>query len=286
MPPKATTSSASSTTRVQSSSPAQQFVALLKTQQFYWYLGHVFAIIFFALSSLSGILFRQAASLRYYRFTLLSIIVTYLIVLKQVYLKRSGQKATTARLIGDENVQYLSLAVVFYLASFILDNQVQTVLYSYIIFAVFHALTYFQNNLLTVLIPSVATQQRVNSAINNFTTQYNQPALSAASSVEIVLAVMSAFDVLISTFWVLLKWNIVQYATKVVLLAAVVVFIKLRYEGNQFTKAAVGQLDQTANGYVNQLNSPQLTQKYFGYREKLIRSLASIQRPKVEKKTQ
>lgn len=286
MPPKATTTSASSTAKVQSSSPAQQLTSLLKTQQFYWFLGHVFAILFFALSSLTAILFRHAASLKYYRFTLLSIIVTYLIVLKQVYVKRSAPKVTPARLIRDENVQYLSLAVVFYIASYILDSQAQTVLYSYIIFAVFHALTYFQNNLLTIAIPSIPTQQRVNSAINNFTTQFNQPALSAASSVEIVLAVMLAFDVLISTFWLLLKWNVVQYATKVFLLVAVIVFNKLRYDNNQFTKAAVSQLDQTWNGYVNRLNNPQLTQKYFGFREKIIHYLALIQLPKPEKKTQ
>lgn len=256
MPPKATTSSSSSTAKVQPSSPVQQLTSLLKTQQFYWFLGHVLAILFFVLSSLTAILFRQAASLKYYRFTLLSIIVTYLIVLKQVYLKRSAPKATPARLIRDENVQYLSLAVVFYIASYILDNQAQTVLYSYIIFAVFHALTYFQNNLLSIAVPSIATQQRVNSAINNFTTKFNQLAMSAAASVEIVLVVMTAFDVLISTFLVLLKWNVVQYATKVFLLAAVVVFNKLRYDSNQFTKAAVNQLDQNVNGYVNQLNSP------------------------------
>ncbi|KAG5421959.1 hypothetical protein I9W82_001052 [Candida metapsilosis] len=286
MPPKATTSSKSSTTRVQSGSPAQQLTALFKTQQFYWYLGHVFAIIFFVLSSLTAMLFRQAASLKYFRFTLLSIIVTYLIVLKQVYIKRSAPKLSIARLSRDENVQYLSLAVIFYIASYILDTPAQTVLYSYIIFAVFHALTYFQNNLLSIAIPSIDAQQRVNAAINNFTTQFNQPALSAASSVEIVLAVMSAFDVLISTFWVLLKWNIVQYATKVFLFVAVVVFNKLRYDSNQFTKAAVNQLDQTLNGYVSKLNNAQLSQKYFALREKFIHYVALVQLPKTEKKTQ
>lgn len=67
----------------------QQILRLAKTQQFYWFLGHVFAIIFFSFYQVL-LIFSATKSLKYYKFTLLSILVTYVIVIKQIYLRKGS----------------------------------------------------------------------------------------------------------------------------------------------------------------------------------------------------
>ncbi|KAI5961214.1 uncharacterized protein KGF55_004139 [Candida pseudojiufengensis] len=284
MPPKATPSTKST---IKSASPVSQLIKVIKTQQFYWFLGHVFALLFSLLSTLTGLIFRNESSLKYFRFALISNIITYGIVIKQIHFKSIGAKFSRVKLINDENVQYLILALVFLLSSYILKTQTQAALYPYFIFGVFHVVTYFQNHLITIFIPSIQAQQHVNSLINNFTTKLNQPALYAASSVELVLAVTTGFDVLISTFWLILRWNLIDYITKVIVFLTVIVFNKFKFDHSQYTKASVLQMDQTWNGYINKINNPKLTQLFFQLRDLAIHYISLIQIPKdVVKKTQ
>ncbi|KAI5955651.1 hypothetical protein KGF54_001153 [Candida jiufengensis] len=285
MPPKATPSSKST---IKQQSSLTQLITLLKTQQFYWFLGHVFALLFSILSTLTGLIFKNQLSLKYFRFALISNIITYGIVIKQIHFKSSTTSSNVSRikLINDENIQYLVLALVFLLSSYILKTQNQSALYPYVIFGVFHVVTYFQNHLITIFIPSIPAQQHLNSLINNFTSQLNQPALYAASSVELVLALTTGFDVVISSFWLILRWNFFDYITKVIVFLTVIIFNKFKFDHSQYTKASVLQMDQTWNGYVNRLNNPKLTQLFFNFRDLVIRYLGLINIPKDVKTTQ
>ena len=65
MPPTQPTPTNSANLRYRT--PLQQLVTLAKTQQFYWFLGHVFAVLFFILSTLTGF-WNRHSSLKYYRF--------------------------------------------------------------------------------------------------------------------------------------------------------------------------------------------------------------------------
>ncbi|KAL6453196.1 POM33 Nucleoporin POM33 [Candida maltosa Xu316] len=256
-------------------SPLEQVTQLIKTQQFYWFLGHVFAILFFVVSLITGF-FRPSSSLHYYRFSLLSIIVTYLIVIKQIYFKTRFNFATSgARLLRDENVQYLSLALVLYLSSFVI-GQTGSSLYSFIIFAVFHTLTYFQNHLLPVFVGELATQQRISGAITNFTSKFNQPALFAAANAEIILLLITGIQLIPSALFLLYKWNLGFFAVQVFVFATIV----LRFDSNQYTKTVVEQMDLKVSQTLVQLNRPQLSQVYHNIRNNAIKYLSLIQLPK------
>lgn len=246
MPSNNTSSSSSSSagSSLRQPPPMQQLIILAKTQQFYWFLGHVFAILFFLLSTITGF-WNPRSSLTYYRFSLASIIVTYIIVIKQLHFRKSVVIST--RLLRDENVQYLILAISFFIASFKLGI-IGGSLYSFAIFALFHVLNYFQNHLLPIVLPhSLVAQQRVNSIINGFTQTYNQPALIAASNAEIMLLFLSAFNLIPTVLYTLLiKWDIVSTFLRFAVFGIVLAFNKFRYDANQYTKAVIDQFDARA----------------------------------------
>ncbi|KAI3404918.2 hypothetical protein KGF56_002247 [Candida oxycetoniae] len=277
----------SSSSTLKHQTPAQQLIKVVQTQQFYWFLGHVFAILFSVLSGLTGLFYRQKASLRQYRFALLSIIITYIIVIKQVYFKNGLKQVTVARLLRDENVQYTLFASILYFASLVTESQVPTSLWSYDIFAVFHVLTYFQNHLLSAFIPSLQTQQRLNSKINEFTNKFNQPALYTASSIEIVMVLTTGAELILLPIALILRWRSFTFcATKVFVFLSVVIFNKLRFDASQYTKSAVSQLENTFAGYIARINNPKLTQLYASLKAHILNSLKLIQLPKETKKTQ
>ncbi|ODV79106.1 uncharacterized protein CANTADRAFT_51191 [Suhomyces tanzawaensis NRRL Y-17324] len=260
---------------------SQQLIALAKTQQFYWFLGHVLAFINFGIQAVLFIW--PSASLKHYRFTLLSILITYVIVIKQIYFKRlSLSSVSLTRLARDENVHYFVLALTFYVASFKI-GVIAGSLYLFIIFAVFHILTYFQNNLLAVLVPSIAAQQQINTQINNFTLKFNQQALVLAANAEVILAVLSGFQ-LIPAFLFQLLWSrqVVYFATKVVVFGVVLVFVKFRYDANPYTKAVVDQFDARINAFVFGLNDQRLVAVYTKLKQDALRFLAPIKVPKEE----
>lgn len=269
----------SGSTNLRYQPPLEVLTNLLRTQQFYWFLGHVLAVLFFVLNFVTGF-FRPRSSLRYYQFALLSIILTYLIVIRQVHFK-SGFKFSTinARLLRDENVQYLTLAIVLYGSSFVI-GQTQASLYSFVIFSVFHVSTYFQNHLLSVFLPSIGAQQRVNSLITQFTHKFNQPALFLAANAEIMMLLFAGFQLAISSLFLLFRWNFVYVGVQGFVFGVVVAFNKLRYDGNQYTKTVVDLMDARANQFVAQVNNPQVTELYTKIRTNVINYIGLIQLPK------
>ncbi|KAK6197479.1 uncharacterized protein RJT21DRAFT_123294 [Scheffersomyces amazonensis] len=243
--------------------PLQQLQKLAFTQQFYWFLGHVFALLFFAFNFVTSF-FSTRLALKYYRFALLSILVTYVIVIKQIFFRNNKlQIRSVGRFVGDDNVQYFGLAFVLYLSSFKIGI-VSGSLYSFIIFSVFHALTYFQNNLLKVSVSSAQTQQYLNSAINQFTLNYNQQALILAANAEVILLVMSVFQIIPTIFFnLILQRDLFFFLVKLFTVAYITVFIKLRFDSNQYTKTVIQQYDSRANEYLVRI--PQLSQIYNGW---------------------
>ncbi|CAK9438535.1 uncharacterized protein LODBEIA_P27590 [Lodderomyces beijingensis] len=291
MPAKPTTPSSSASSKspspgVQRPSLVKKLTALAQTQQFYWFLGHLFGILFSVLSLVTGVFYKNT-SLKYFRFALLSIISTYFIIIRQVYFKNGLKEIIVPRLARDENVQYVVLALVLLTSTFVTGDQVAAGLYSYDIFAVFHVLNYFRNHLLEVLIPSLQAQQKISSQINAFTQRFNQPALYVASAIEVSLVVTSGFELIILPFAVLLRWRSISYAVaKLVVFLSVVVFNKLRYDGSQYTRAIVSELDKNQVNFVTRLNNPKVTQLYNNVKGQIVHILKSIQLPKDVKKTQ
>ncbi|KAK6457893.1 uncharacterized protein RJT20DRAFT_125776 [Scheffersomyces xylosifermentans] len=260
--------------------PAQQLTKLATTQQFYWFLGHVLAVLFFVVTTFTSF-FSPRASLRYYRFALLAILITYIIVIKQIYLRKTST-ISAVRLIRDENVQYFVLALVFYLSSFKI-GVVSGSLYSFIIFAVFHILTYFQNNLLSIVVPNPQTKQHLNGVINQFTISYNQQALLVAANAEIMLLVLNVVSLVPSVLInLLLQRDILYIVVKAFVAGVTLVFVKFRYDSNQYTKLVIEQFDLRVVQLLARFNNPTLTQVYNGwFKGKVIaKYIAPIQVPK------
>lgn len=262
----------------QPQTPSAQLIRLAQTQQFYWFVGHVLAFLFFVVHTFT-LFFRPRLALRYYRFSLVAILLTYLIVIKQVHLKKG---ITSKRLVRDENVQYFTLAFIFYVASFQI-GVINLTLYSFAIFSLFHILGYFQNNLLPIAFPDLAMQQRVSSAISHFSTTYNQPALFVAANAEMILAILLAFQIPVALLMVVFRGRLLDLLVKVFVFVAVVVFNKLRFDANQYTKAVVTQFDDRIREFVVKLSNPRITELHGKVRSQIVGVLSNVKLD--EKKT-
>ncbi|KAG7194807.1 uncharacterized protein KQ657_004488 [Scheffersomyces spartinae] len=219
MPPKA-------------SHPAPQPV--YKTAQFYWFLGHAAALAYSLLYTVVGY-FSSSKALTYYKYALVSIIFTYLIVIKQT--QGSLQRGS---LLRDENITYCSFALVLLLNSSVTKVTVGSSLVSYCIFLVFHCVGYFQRNLLPLLPMPIAKQSQINALLNNFTTQFNQPALFMAASSEMLMAASQSVSL------VLLLKTPLLFLINAVVFVAVILFLRLRYDSSPYTKAAMTEWNQRA----------------------------------------
>lgn len=254
--------------QLQHKSFVQNTIQLSKTLQFYWFIGHVLSISFFILTTTFSF-FSKKRSLYYYKLTLVFVIITYSIVLKQIYFKNtklaSLKKKLTINLLKDENVQYLLLAVTLLISSFKIGS-ISGGLYSFEIFSIFHVLSYFQNHILSSLSLSISTQQSINSKINFFTSNYNQQALYIAANSELFLPVGFLLQMPFLLFTVFR--DPLYVAIYVLVFILVVVFVKLRYNDNKFSQSIVAQWDAKAEQIVNH---PQLQAYQLGpfYKEKV-----------------
>lgn len=224
--------------------------------------------------------FAPARSETLYRLTLLAVLATYAIVVRQVHFRGGlsyiASKVKSPAFLKDDNVQYLGLALVLYVSSFKI-GAVSGALYSFAIFSVFHALTYFQNNLLHALPLPIERQQALNTRINNFTTNNNQQALLIAVNAEVFIPLSFVFQLPGLVFRVFR--DPVYVVVDLLTFAAIVVFLKLRFNQNQFTQTVVHQLDQKISGFVGNPLLPlqaQLFAAYAGFRNGLVTYLKPI----------
>ncbi len=218
----------------------QTIAALLQTQQFYWFLGHVSVLVSFVLHSVTAFFSRSTF---YYKFTLLSVLFTYTIVLRQLHFRTlSALRSPNLRagLLKDENFHYFMLALVFFVTHPV-TGPLSGLIYSFTIFSLFHSLTYFQNSLLSSLPISLSAQQTLNTRINNFTTQYNEPALMIASNSELLLLTTFVFSL---PFTPVYLFKAPLYAiTNLFVFGVVIVFLKLRYDLNKYTQLVINSWD-------------------------------------------
>lgn len=223
--------------QVSGRSVSQTLSHLVKSLQFYWYLGHVFSVASFTLSMVTGF-FSPSRSLSYYRSTLIFELISYGIVVKQVRYKT--KKVSLEQLLKDENVQYLLFAIILFTSSFVI-GPITGALYSYVTFSFFHSISYFQAHVLESLPISINSQASINSKISFVTTNYNQQALLFASAGEVMILtnfLWSAPGLLLLIFR-----KPIYSVVKVLTFVAAVVFVKLRYNDSQYTKTVVQQFD-------------------------------------------
>ncbi|RCK55746.1 Nucleoporin POM33 [Candida viswanathii] len=249
---------------------------LFKTQQFYWFVCQVCTILFFVSSIVIGVI-DPPVSLRYYQYCLASIILSYVLVIIQIYPKSGIMSARfRLKLIRDHNIQYLLLALVLFSSSFEVE-QIRSGLYSFVIYSMFHVSSYVQKYLSPIFLTTTRDQQRFNSILMRVTCTLNHPALFLAAISEIVTLLISAFRLITCVLFLVVRWNLKYVMVQFAVLAVLVVFVKLRYDDNQCTYTVVNLVDTRIDDIVNQVNDPQLLYCYYCVRDGGIKYLSWIQ---------
>ncbi|KAF5017916.1 hypothetical protein F66182_10121 [Fusarium sp. NRRL 66182] len=179
----------------------ERLLALAKTLQFGWFVGHltlILATIRYGFSWLRMNYYARMAQLSY-RTAFIAAAVTYGIVVYKTMRARAKTGARPApnalALLSDENIQYLAMALVW-----LFSPQYPLALIPYTIYSVFHVATYTRANLIpAVLAPkpapeadgAPANRRSVNSPladqIGAFVKEYYDASMAIVSSLEIAL---------------------------------------------------------------------------------------------------
>ncbi|CAJ0541441.1 Ff.00g080520.m01.CDS01 [Fusarium sp. VM40] len=180
----------------------ERLLALAKTLQFGWFVGHLTLIlttIRYGFSWLRMNYYTRTAQVSY-RTAFIAAAVTYGIVVYKTMRARAKTGARAApsplALLADENIQYLAMALVW-----LFSPQYPLALIPYTIYSVFHVATYTRANVIpAVLAPKPAPEAdgaspnrrpAVNSAladqIGAFVKEYYDASMAIVSSLEIAL---------------------------------------------------------------------------------------------------
>lgn len=261
----------------------QQLIGKLKTQQFYWFAGHVIAIASFLVFQL-GFFFGPRTALKYYRVTLLSLIGTYLIV---IFKRHSIPKLRLIvnQFLRDENICYFALAVSLWLFSFKLGPTAGS-LYSFVIFSFFHVLTYINANLIGLVVSNVQEQRLISARITQFSSLYYDMALLMAANAEIILTAMSVVQVpLVIVIRLLFHGDVFGVLVNVVFALVMITFLKLRYDCNVHTQAILHAFDGRIEQFLFQANIPMLSTIYkTQFKGKFLKAVGMIKLPKTQGK--
>ncbi|OUM53803.1 hypothetical protein BVG19_g3123 [[Candida] boidinii] len=257
---------------------------LLRNVQFYWFLGHLFAIIFMVLHLLSTLIKggTNSISISFYNYSINSIIITYLIVIRETYKNKPisffiNKIFTLDLIFNDDNVQYLLLAISIKLYSLIEKINITSSLYPFIIFALFHSLNYIINN---KLISNLIVINYIKSFINN----YNEKSLFIASNFE-VLNLLTYFFKLILDLVNIFRFNLFSNLNLVIFTLILIVFNKIRYDRSKYNKLIVNNYDLKLNTFIynNNLVPNGIKVNLMNFRNLSINYLQLIKKPTVKK---
>lgn len=254
---------------------AKTLPKLMSSLQFYWFLGHAAAIILFLAYFVFSFLSTRRSS-TYYRYALVSELISYGIVIKQVHFK--SRLTPKAQVLKDDNFQYFILGATFFISSFKI-GPISGALYPFVIYSFFHTITYFQANVLESLPITLQTQASINARISHVSTNFNQQALFIASSSEVML--FSYFLMGLPGCFFRLFRDPIYVVVHLLTFMMVVVFVKLRYNDSQYTRAAVQQFDARITQFLaNPIVPPQLAALYnVSFKNAIVRYVGPIKVP-------
>lgn len=219
------------------------FATILKSRvrqpQFYWFLGHVMILYHFIQFHLS--IFSVNSQRYHYNRTLLYIIITFGIVLYQfIRSKQLNFNNFWLNLQKLDNLQYFTLYSILYGLNVISGGKIilNGGIMSPTIFAIFHVLNYFKENLLPYM-NMIPQRQLISVWINQFITQSNEKCLIMAQSWEIIIM----FRYLIMNLPIILLKFILKLVFKqkidmfnmgqIIMIISYIKFIRWRYLANK-----------------------------------------------------
>ncbi|PGH23452.1 hypothetical protein AJ80_02405 [Polytolypa hystricis UAMH7299] len=228
---------------------------LAQTLQFGWFLGHFTLILAVFRYFLSYITFNSGSGMAQasYRFAFVAAAATYGIVVYKGYIARgklSGSPpAMVLKLAGDENVQYLVMALVW-----LCSRQIPLALLPFTIYSVFHVATYTRTYLIPTIQPPKPADPNSSSgrvapnaladSIGRFVKMYYDASMGLVASLEMALLFRLIGSAL--TFskasWVLL---IVYFS-----------FFRARYAQSTFVQGAVAHATARVDAAVSHQGTP------------------------------
>ncbi|KAJ5650013.1 uncharacterized protein N7484_003736 [Penicillium longicatenatum] len=239
---------------------AERLKALAQTLQFAWFVGHLTLLLSVFRYSLSFIFFNYYSSTARisYRLAFVSAAVTYGIVVYKGHFARGVQgnvPTIVTKLISDENVQYLGMALVW-----LYSRQLILALLPFSVYSVFHVATYSRMYLIPTLQPPVhgaganspgspsskpaAKQNALAETIGRFIKQYYDASMGVVATLEILLL----FRLILSA--------IAFSKGSWVLLLVYLSFFRARYAQSSFVQQAVRQLTARADASISHQSTP------------------------------
>lgn len=208
---------------------------LAQTLQFAWFVGHLTLLgttFRYTISALKFSAGSTGAAIAY-RFAFVSAAATYGIVVYKAYRARiragsmpTGQQGVI-KILGDENVQYLLMALVW-----LYSKAVFFALLPFAVYSTFHFLTYFRANVLPTVSPTPAgaPQPAIAEAISKFVKKNYDTSMYLVANLELLL-------------WVRVFLYCLVFQNSWVLLAIYTLFLRARYAQSLFVRDALKGLE-------------------------------------------
>ncbi|CDK25833.1 unnamed protein product [Kuraishia capsulata CBS 1993] len=209
---------------------------VVNTTQFAWFIGHaitLFSGTFYFLTYRAGGQFNSFC----FGLLFLSVVESFGIILYQEYLMGSLSLQPLA-LLTDDNVQYVALALAFLT---ILPSVVFAVV-PFMIFAVFHILSYSRSTLFPVF--GVPSESKISVFVANFVQTHHDKSVYIGSTFELITLVWFLLGALLwrKGYWL----GLLIYAY----------FIKLRYDKSIITRSVLKSWEVKVDGLVSHPSVP------------------------------
>ncbi|PVU96239.1 hypothetical protein BB561_001308 [Smittium simulii] len=184
---------------------SQKLLQLAQTAQFVWWIGHLFTVFFGTLYYLRFL--SASGANRYYYLSVMGALFSYGISVYKTYGPPQFTLPFLQRLIIDENVQYIILAVFLYT-----QRPIFVALVPFLIFSVFHASGYLRLTLIPAIYPTVSVEiENAKRAGSTSTTSLTFPAKvsmflmsSFTNYYSSALKLVSLWEVSVIMVWVTL----------------------------------------------------------------------------------
>ncbi|KMP05410.1 hypothetical protein DIZ76_015708 [Coccidioides immitis] len=231
---------------------------LAQRLQFGWFVGHLALVLAVFRYLLSVLTFNSTSRMAQasYRFAFIAAAATYGIVVYKSHIARGDMKgnvpALVMKLAGDENVQYLLIALVWLYA-----RQITIAVLPFAIYSFFHVATFTRSHLIPTIQPPKepepgagspsrqgAKQSPLSESIGCFIKQYYDTSMALVASLEL--------SVLIRLTGTALTFSSGSW----VLLAVYFMFFRSRYTSSKYVQGVVAHSSQRIEASISHQSTP------------------------------
>ncbi|RPB21979.1 hypothetical protein L211DRAFT_354948 [Terfezia boudieri ATCC MYA-4762] len=240
---------------------SDRLMALVQTLQFSWFMGHLTLLVSTIYYTIAVVRFNavSTAAAFSYRLAFLSAAVTYGIVVFKAYrakIQRVGvenPQQQVLSLLGDENVQYLVMALIW-----LYSNSIWFALLPFAVYSTFHFLSYLRTNVIPTFAPATpapgsnpaaspgprpTVQHPLSEYIAKFVRQNYDTSMHLVSNLEIFL-------------WARVFLGALVFKNSWVLLLCYTLFLRIRYAQSSFVRQAFQGLERKGDALVNDARVP------------------------------